>query len=871
MRLLKATVSNFGKIHSQEFDFSEGLNVFNQENGWGKTTLSVFIKSMFYGMEHTTSKDLEKNEKLKYKPWQGGSYGGSLEFEINEKKYKVTRFFEMKKNEDTFELRNLKTNKLSTDYSDDLGTEIFGVNRETYGRSVLVDLNETPAGSTDISAKLNNLVEAGDISDFDEAFQKLDRQATELKAKRGNSGMINLIQDKIDSNREYLEEINSKILQNESYISEMKEIKAEIEILEKEQKELTDKLSISAKYESKLHYDQLMNDVYSIEKEKKNALDFFNGTVPDDKLLSDISELSDIYTTVNSNIISQSATQSERDDYEVLKREFSGDTPTELQINQCLNADLLYKKYLQEESSKKLSDSEEIELSQLRTMFLGKTISKELISEKNQLIETSSTIDRDIQNLINEKKQKENELKIEKLKKPVNTKKIVFWGISIFLFIVSIVLFLITKNIVLGVILLGAAIISFLVGLKSKNIVVDTMELEQGINLLEEKIKNTQLKKEKIDNELYAFVNSIYPGNSVSNSIFTKMGIDFNNYESLLMKKKEYDNWLIKEKDACETNISQMKSFMKRYCKTEDISNISIEVQTLNSKLGRLHNLEKKINSDADNEQSKKETVEKLEKLLRQYQTQKNLSYSEQLKEITSKIAELKMIDSNLESAKEKVKAFEMDPNNDINSFGGLEKPEQSVDELNNLLADKTNKINEKNTDWAFYEKKLNDNLSVTEKKEDIETEIEKLMDEKHEKTIEYITLVRTRDLLKEAKENLDANYSDPMKEGFSKYVSMIGGKDNFIIDTDLKVSVDEKGNTYDSAYLSEGYKDIVNFCSRMALVDALFKDVKPTVILDDPFVNLDDDKIPKALELVSAMSEDKQVLYFTCHKSREL
>ena len=65
MKLIKAHVQNFGKLSNLDIDFSDGLNSFIHENGWGKTTLSVFIKSMFYGMEHKTSKDIEKNEKLK--------------------------------------------------------------------------------------------------------------------------------------------------------------------------------------------------------------------------------------------------------------------------------------------------------------------------------------------------------------------------------------------------------------------------------------------------------------------------------------------------------------------------------------------------------------------------------------------------------------------------------------------------------------------------------------------------------------------------------------------------------------------------------------------------------------------------------------
>ena len=288
MEILSAHIINFGKLHDMDFDFKEGINSFQYENGWGKTTLSIFIKSMFYGMEHTSSKDADKNEKLKYLPWQGGVYGGSLNFAYKEKQYQIKRTFNLKKNEDTFELIDIKTNKQSTDFSTDLGTELFGINRETYGRSVHVSLAENPAGSSDISAKLNNLIEAGDISNYDDAITILEDKATSIKAKRGKNDLISNLQSKIDEDRNYIEEINAKIKQNSEYSIKIEEINLEI----KKQKEKTDlitqELSKTAKYESKIRYEQLKEDVEKKENEKKLLLDFFNGVIPSDETIKNM-------------------------------------------------------------------------------------------------------------------------------------------------------------------------------------------------------------------------------------------------------------------------------------------------------------------------------------------------------------------------------------------------------------------------------------------------------------------------------------------------------------------------------------------------------------------------------------------------------
>ena len=87
-------------------------------------------------------------------------------------------------------------------------------------------------------------------------------------------------------------------------------------------------------------------------------------------------------------------------------------------------------------------------------------------------------------------------------------------------------------------------------------------------------------------------------------------------------------------------------------------------------------------------------------------------------------------------------------------------------------------------------------------------------------------------------------------------------------IDTELNVTIDE-GKSYDLDYLSKGYQAVVELCIRMALTDVLFKNEKPFVILDDPFVNMDEAKIAKALELIKNLSHEKQIIYLTCHKSR--
>ena len=51
MFIKKVYIENFGNISEKSFILDKGINQFIYENGWGKSTLAVFIKAMLYGLE----------------------------------------------------------------------------------------------------------------------------------------------------------------------------------------------------------------------------------------------------------------------------------------------------------------------------------------------------------------------------------------------------------------------------------------------------------------------------------------------------------------------------------------------------------------------------------------------------------------------------------------------------------------------------------------------------------------------------------------------------------------------------------------------------------------------------------------------------
>jgi uncharacterized protein YhaN len=63
---------------------------------------------------------------------------------------------------------------------------------------------------------------------------------------------------------------------------------------------------------------------------------------------------------------------------------------------------------------------------------------------------------------------------------------------------------------------------------------------------------------------------------------------------------------------------------------------------------------------------------------------------------------------------------------------------------------------------------------------------------------------------------------------------------------------------------LSQGTLDVVYLAARLGLVRLVTGDRRPPLVLDDPFVTLDDERASRALALLREVASDFQVIYLT-------
>lgn len=211
MRIQRIHIENFGKLHDFALDLQGGLNVVRGENGWGKSTLAAFIKAMFYGLDYTTKRSLKENERKKYMPWQGGLFGGSLEFQTGEKSYRVERSFGAKDKEDTFVIYDLDTGLESEDFSARLGEELFRLDRAAFERSSFLGQQDIAVSVNDsLSAGLTHLEEdAGDMQNYEKAAASLEERMKYYQ-KTGGRGQIGKLEEARREVRERLIECRNK-------------------------------------------------------------------------------------------------------------------------------------------------------------------------------------------------------------------------------------------------------------------------------------------------------------------------------------------------------------------------------------------------------------------------------------------------------------------------------------------------------------------------------------------------------------------------------------------------------------------------------------------------------------------------------------
>ena len=390
MKLISCYIENFGKLSQFRQDFDSGLTVINERNGFGKSTLAAFIKAMFYGMPRGT-KSQTKNDRKRYLPWQGGKFGGYLDFETDGNKYRIEREFGATPKADVFNLLNLKTNKKSNDFSGKIGEELFELDADSFERSSFMPqlANETLLTTTSIQAKLSDLVEdTNDVNNFDKAIESLKSKRTTIRKFRGYGGSIDEAELKINRIKAELAEI--EVSKNELVNLYNKKSLCEKEVSEKQESieyfrsqiriasELEAKAARIKEYEGlKSTNDEINHQIKQLETKYQKGLPSLEEINVMEKIARELDVVSSSQT--NDNLIANAQIVLEK-----YQNKFSEGIPTESQMNNIQRTHEDFKALTNLINKPLLVADEKEELDRLKVFFKNGVCSTEELQVQNQ-------------------------------------------------------------------------------------------------------------------------------------------------------------------------------------------------------------------------------------------------------------------------------------------------------------------------------------------------------------------------------------------------------------------------------------------------------------------------------------------------------
>lgn len=191
MKIEKIYINAFGALENFSLEFSDGFQVIYGENEAGKTTVTEFIKAMFYGMpRRAAGQAISAREK--YTPWGGAPAGGRVYFEHSGRKFCLEKQFRKSDATDKATITDTASGK-SEVCPADIGKQLFGISLAAFERSVFI--GNTPEFSRDngalseINQKLSSAaLGGGDGVSHQKVLNRIDDARLKLISKSGKVG-----------------------------------------------------------------------------------------------------------------------------------------------------------------------------------------------------------------------------------------------------------------------------------------------------------------------------------------------------------------------------------------------------------------------------------------------------------------------------------------------------------------------------------------------------------------------------------------------------------------------------------------------------------------------------------------------------------
>ena len=848
MKLLSYHIENYGKIHLQDGNFFNDVTCFCEKNGFGKSTLASFIKAMFYGLDSYTAASKGFNDRQHYYPFGGGKFGGNLTFEYGGKVYRIERFFD-KKSAKGDECKVYENGAPCEGFGEEIGKALFGLDEESFKRTVFITSEEIEVASThSINEKLNRTVE-GVGDGYEQALGVLEKAKKSLKAARGNNDKISEKKREISDLTAQIKNLRDMSAQLTAEYIEREQLCEEIDQLEKTLKEETERNLVLQRWDI---FDSMILQKERKEEELQTLRKKYPLGMPGEEESAFLQVAWENKNRLRGSAQALQFSLQKQRELEKLEEKFQNGLPMSELI---------------EENQRKINRLKTLETERTHlTSIEESTKEKQLIAKYSLSLPTREEREKQLF-LSEEYKCKEKELKerssllLQEKRQEVGgktKKEKVFLLSAIALLLVGAGLLFVLQ--ILGIALMAFGGVALIVGsvLKTLKPTMPTTNEDFGMSALQ---AETQVLEEKI--RAYLVPYGYYSEAGVLFDL-AKMEADVEEYETLLYRKEQTQQAVSELEKTIQALQGEVTAFLSAY--DESVHDLQMGLQRLATAVASYQALQADKQEALAREQQIRESLFKeearIKEFLKKYALDESVATMDGLNTLSSDIKSFFLLESELKNLEKELLDFQT-------KHHLTNRPQLAAVDLDDLRA----RLSKCRKALADCDKRIAESERFVEKTSEAENALLLAEEKLKEYKEKYELIIDTMEALKGAEQRLKDKYVAPIKERFSVYANLLEKvlDEKISMDQDFRIVFERGGEGRSDKHLSAGERSLCALCLRLALVDNMYENEKPFILMDDPFVHLDEEHLARTKQLIRALAQDKQIVYFCCHESRRV
>lgn len=925
MNLKTCHIINFGNLTNKDYTFDEKITALMRDNGAGKSTLADFIKIMLYGMETIKANDTSFKEREHYYPFNGQTFGGTLILEHLGKIYRIERTFDVKSA--TKDKKTIYVDDVETTFGKEIGEELLGLNKESFEKLLFINASDIKIeANSNIKQKLNSLIAS--TSETDKLnIKSLTSSITEATKN------INAIQKDINEYKMEIERKTNLKASLPNKYQMVGKINKEYDDLHNKQKAYMEGAALKERWqnydEKQAKITNLTNELNNLNKqfplgmpsdtelatlseklsERTTLISVDHATEFSKEKTDELNALKKLFTKggPNSEEMEQLKVvdQAIKENQQIIQNQMlSSDKKVQLTKYQNKFADGKVNEAYLNNLDQKIREYQGLEI-QLQNTCLSteekeikaRCLDKNIDSDEATLKELMSDYEKHDQS-------NKTSTSMSVLPTKRHHKK----------YIILLALALVMIALGIGLIFIQKIVGSITISIGAITLIVDGFLYLN--NKIQQNFSSNHVKDVAIDNELFNKITQIFASYSISLS--TNIYAEYESWQTLIKNYRDIEKKDLnyQQKDTSyQTLGNEIKAALDDYVVYDNF------IEGINQLRNDFVNYEK-LSQDANEIEEKiKQAQDKLDQLKQEYQNvfvkyqidsnqfidyyafkekyEKYESLNNEMHSYENKKQKLQESLKQVENAiKEIDDKYQLGLIDHTNTLDEIKTSCQEKQRLNNDIKLRTQEIQNYQTTNKLINRPDFDKLidysddlkikleELTRKQNEIK-EIEKQMDELeidlaklNELNDQLATYNHQKYILESVKKefeiaqiNLDKKYLDPINNEFNKYKAIIDKTIGYetTIKRDFNVELEVNGQAKSDMYLSAGQKSILALCYRLAMLDNIYKDLPIFIVMDDPFMMLDQNNLDIVRNMINDIIAEKQIIYFSCHESRKI